>query len=88
MLAPAADYIWTEPRRRDEQTETDYPFYFSCMASFFSDVSAELTVIADLGGRDAAPFLRVSTGRHRLLLRLFHHRLFAGRIRDAAGQHT
>lgn len=51
-------------------------FYFPVWLLFSASVSAELMVIADLGGRDAAPFLRVSTGRHRLLHRLFHHSLF------------
>ena len=32
------------------------PFYFPVWLLFSASVSAELTVIADLGGRDATPF--------------------------------
>ncbi|HHN9350144.1 TPA: integrating conjugative element protein, partial [Escherichia coli] len=32
------------------------PFYFPVWLLFSASVSAELMVIADLGGRDAAPF--------------------------------
>lgn len=32
------------------------PFTFPVWLLFSANVSAELTVIADLGGRDAAPF--------------------------------
>lgn len=51
-------------------------FYFPVWLLFSASVSAELTVIADLGGRDAAPFFEGINRQAPASAPVVYHRLF------------